>query len=472
LRQSVQMKYEPRNTLVLALLVLSGCRPDEKAFYGRTFFCDTGRPQPGCGTTPEGAPMTCFGGRQLGSARDFCVEQCRGEGAVAAGDDTVCLPAKAKLKRCRPSQGSSSDPDGCGPDLACYRTDLLADEGVCLAIRVCSRDTDCADPALSTCASTVLKATFPNAPLETSNLQCVAADCQARRTSCPSGQSCLRDLVPSNYHVPDLCVPNCDANLNCPPNYACWRGLSGPAAPNICVPTLQSARCSSSFDCMIGECVDTGEGFKLCGIPCQQDQDCLPYFDPNNPMVCVAIRPGQPRYCVAATSFSGAPCLIDDHCAEGLRCYFSTPYEAGNFGQCRPPCGDQNQCPVRGGIAHTCFIRGAERSCYPGRFGLPCQRSEECIAGMTCQAVPPEQRFAGVDAGVPPAGDARICTVACQTDADCDANPWTTGSGYCEAGLCRLGDGRGGPCLRDHQCRGTYRCLPPAGGGPAVCGPA
>jgi hypothetical protein len=267
--------------------------------------------------------------------------------------------------------------------------------------------------------------------------------------SCPAGQACLRDLVPSNYHVADLCVPSCDSELNCPPNYSCWRRVSGPAAPNVCVPGLQSARCFTSLDCMIGDCLDTGEGFRLCSIPCQRDSDCLPYFDPSNPLVCVAAGSGGQRHCVAPTSFSGVPCLHDGDCPGPQRCFFSTPYERGNLGQCRPACGQDDHCAPRGGIAHTCFVQGAERSCYPGRFGLPCRQAEDCIAGFACQS--------------------SICTIPCTSDADCDANPWTTRSGYCEASLCRLAAGHGGSCQRDAQCRGTLRCKVSDGGAAGAC---
>ena len=260
-----------RGLWLVPALALLGCTPDEAAFYGRTFFCDASNHRSQCGTTKAGAPLICFGGKQLGAGRDFCVESCTAEQAARGNAESVCL-AGAKLKTCRPSEKAAGDPDGCGPDLACLRTDLTRDEGVCLAIRVCSTDTDCTDPLLSTCGSSVVKAWFPNAPYISTNLQCVMSGCKTRM--CPLGESCLPMEAPDTP-VPDICVPTCDSNLNCPPNYACWRKFSGPASPNVCLPTLAGTRCASSLDCLAGECLDTGEGFSLCSVPCESNADCV-----------------------------------------------------------------------------------------------------------------------------------------------------------------------------------------------------
>ena len=148
------------------------------------------------------------------------------------------LPDRGQAGTCRPSEKTAEDPDGCGDKLGCLRTNLTRDEGVCLAMKVCSSDGDCDDPALPTCGSTVLKALLPNAPFMTTNLQCVVGGCKAGKTSCPLGETCLPSVAPSTTAVPDLCVPSCDSELNCPPNYACWRRVSGAGAPAVCIPTL------------------------------------------------------------------------------------------------------------------------------------------------------------------------------------------------------------------------------------------
>ena len=172
---------------VFACVLVAACKPDP---VGPVYFCDASSNRSRCGTTPEGTPFTCFGGKQLGAGSDFCTEPCATDIAVPDAD-SICLK-KAKLRTCRPSEKTAEDPDGCGEYLACLRTDLIRDEGVCLAMQVCSTDTDCTG-LLTTCGSTVLKALLPNAPYNTSNLQCVIRGCKARQTNCPVGETCLAD---------------------------------------------------------------------------------------------------------------------------------------------------------------------------------------------------------------------------------------------------------------------------------------
>jgi hypothetical protein len=84
------------------------------------------------------------------------------------------------------------------------------------------------------------------------------------------------------------------------------------------------------------------------------------------------------------------------------------------------------------------------------------------MVNFSCSAVP-EDPDVGRSA-------ASVCTVPCETDANCDDDPWTLKIGYCAAGFCRLGGGDGDPCLRDQHCR-TRRCDLPPGGGPGTCLP-
>jgi hypothetical protein len=278
----------PPARLIVVSCLLVTCKPDENVL-DKTFLCDASRPGRQCGTDGAGAPLTCYAGKQLGAGRDFCTPQC--STAPAGSSPFICAANQAQLRTCRPSEGTPEDPDGCGPDLACYRTDLIRDEGVCLAMRVCSTNADCKDAVLSTCAGSLLAADFPGAPISTSNLHCVVSGCKARQTACPLGETCLPLVAPLSTMVPDACVPSCDSSLNCPPNYVCWRKVSGPAAPAICLPTLPGARCTSSLDCLVGDCLDTGEGFSLCSVPCDSDRDCALYSESSHKLFCVQARP-------------------------------------------------------------------------------------------------------------------------------------------------------------------------------------
>jgi hypothetical protein len=478
----------PRSSVLgfaIALLLVAACKPDREAFIGTAYRCDASSVRPGCGTTEDGTALTCFGGKQLGAGEDFCVEPCAGESPTSETGASICLK-NSKLRTCKPSE-----PDGCGKGLGCLRTDLTRDQGVCLAMNVCSVDEDCRGGVLNTCGSTVLKAMFPRAPFQTSNLQCVATACKARGTGCPQGESCLPLLVPPTTPVPDICVPNCDSDRNCPPNYTCWPQLSGPGSPDICIPTLPGSRCKTSLDCWAGDCLDTGEGFSVCALPCERDVDCVPYSDSSHRQYCARTREDR-RYCMPVSPFAGALCVQDSQCPQPAspsavrqRCFRTSPYWQGvtPLGECRMPCEEETGCSARGGLPHACFVRGGDRSCYPGVLGVTCRRSEECLAGRTCETLPAEEGAvadagAEADAGGDGGGDGgldggaaghgtRVCTSPCRDDADC-VDGWGTQEGYCAAGWCRLGHNVKEPCMRDQQC-GSNRCEIASAGAPGVC---
>ena len=126
---------------------------------------------------------------------------------------------------------------------------------------------------------------------------------------------------------------------------------------------------------------------------------------------------------------------------------------------------------MRGGLAHACFVRGTDRSCYPGVMGVTCQRSEDCLAGRTCESLPPEDGppVADADAGAEAASRTatRVCTQPCADDADC-LDGWGNQEGYCTAGWCRLGRQLGSPCTRDQQCAAN-RCQGATPDSPGIC---
>jgi hypothetical protein len=444
----------PPPAIIAALTIaLTGCRAREASFHARTFSCDPALVG-SCGTTREGRPMTCFAGRQLG-ARDICVDGCTTERDERGGPASVCLSSGASLASCRPSARPGETGACTGDGLSCYRTNMVADEGVCMAISPCNADSDCRDPARATCFASLATLSYPRAALSTSNLHCLQIDCKAHQTDCPGGESCLPSVLPPESLPPDICVPHCDSNLNCPPNFFCARRTSGPPTPDVCIPGVPGLRCSSSLDCAIGECTDTGEGFKICSTPCQRHEDCAPFESSRGHLMCVPASPGG-GHCVGASPFAGPTCKRDDQCGAGRRCAMVTPYERGQeSGECRVPCDASGGCAPRGGIPHVCLDPDGERTCYPGRAGLPCRESSQCMAGLAC--------LPGTDAGSP-----RTCTTRCAGDEDCSRYPWIRNEGYCQDGLCRLGKGPGEACLRDAQCR-TGRCRPNDAGSGGVC---
>jgi hypothetical protein len=439
--------------ICMAGLATAGCGSKADDFYDEIYTCGVSATQDECGTTRDGKPMTCYAASPLGGA-DFCAPACDVNATSPGG--TVCVGGGARLETCSPLASAADPQYGCPTGLNCYRTDLIRDEGLCLNIPVCNVSTDCAGEKRRLCASELVRATFPDVPLPTNNLHCLQAGCMKTGTECPSGESCLPVALPVSA-VPDICVPNCDANLRCPPNFVCSNAVSGPVAPKVCIPGLPGQRCAGPQDCLVGDCEDSGAGFSLCATPCNTHEDCKVLISIREEFVC-AHRPSDGvGHCVSPSPFAGSPCLLPTDCAPGFDCYMYSPYQTMPIGECRVPCGPSNECEARGGVPHVCLADGAG-GCFPGRFGLPCADSSQCMAGYVCETVTNQIAAGG------PITQA-VCTVPCATDADCDANPWTTKAGYCDGGYCQLGAGKGEHCARNAQCR-TRRCqLPPAGNG-------
>jgi hypothetical protein len=356
----------------------------------------------------------------------------------------VCAQSGARLQSCTAVVGA---PDDCGnPALGCFRNNVLKDGGICVTIAPCADDGDCRDPVRSVCASSFVKKIYATpSSFKNDHLWCLQAGCQERRTACSPGESCLRDLIPADAHPPDICVPNCDSNLRCPPAHLCYRKVSGPAAPNICIPGLLGFPCDATIDCMMGECMATGAGrLKVCSTSCGSDADCAKYDGEQGQFLC-----NENHQCTTPDAFRGPPCNTSSDCETGLTC---APLSASSpTGNCVPPCGPEGSCDKRGGVPHTCIPRadGLGAVCYPGYFGLPCGADSACLPGLSCRSLGLEQPS--------------ICSNLCADDGDCAKNRWTA-SGYCQElkdmaiKVCVPPLPAGTPCERDAQC-GSKRCL-------------
>jgi hypothetical protein len=258
----------------------------------------------------------------------------------------------------------------------------------------------------SRCATSLVNLVYDNpSSFKNDHLWCLQANCQRNRTNCSPSETCLRDVVSPALNAPDICVPSCDSQLRCPPAHFCFRKVSGPAAPPICVPGLLGFRCDSTLDCMMGECTDTGASFSLCSKSCADDSDCTRYDGQQGKFLCNA-----EHRCMTPEAFRGSPCDKDADCAGGLTCA-RNPIDAVQ-GNCMPPCDAAGRCAARGGIPHVClpFPKGLH-VCYPGYFELPCASDDQCLPGLSCRPLGPERPS--------------ICTNLCATDDDCLKNRWT-----------------------------------------------
>ena len=435
-----------------ALLVLCvTCRVDEKEFQQRLFSCNPSANDPACGTDGDGQPMVCVGAQQLGGP-NFCSSSCdRAVVPVDGNTQIACLPAGpiasqrlsgAALKKCNPAI-----PDACGhPQLSCLRTDLLSAEGVCMTISTCQKNVDCRDPVRSVCMGELLKSTYPNAPLVSDHTYCLQTRCRSDGTSCSPGEVCLRSVVVKESKPSDICVPNCDSNGNCPPNYFCYQRLYSKASPNVCLPGLMGLRCETNMDCLFGSCTDSGAGFRVCTVGCQDDADCAKFDGEQGTFFC-----NEQKICAGGRAFRGAICDVDSECHAGEVCgHFSTVQPNGR-GLCLLPCSGSS-CPAYGGVNHMCLPQlkqyaeaGAPNVCWPGELGIPCLIDAHCTGGLTCKSVPTS--FVGV------------CSTGCTTDTDCLKQRFAK-EGYCEpaAQVCLSPRRENQACDRDQQCE-SKRCV-------------
>jgi hypothetical protein len=442
--------------IVVALVSAAACKAKKDAFYAEVFPCST--PGPGeCGTTEDGAPMTCFSAKGLGGQL-FCAESCDPHGSPSR-PGTTCTSSGALLVTCEPKvDGDASG--GCPAGLSCYRTSLSDSRGVCLAMNVCSADSDCAGTSRPTCAASIIQKVLPPAVAATAatdHLHCVQTGCKTSNMSCPVGEVCIGSYLSFGLPVDDACVPGCDETRPCPPNFTCLRdALTAPGGPPMCFPGMVGARCSAPENCLAGQCTDVGVEFGVCSVPCRSDLECKALNTLTDVFVCVGAPAG---HCLTPRPFQGSNCSTDAQamtsgvqCPAGQQCFDESPYGILQHGECRVPCDADGKCPARGGLPHVCLGASHDGGCYPSSFGTPCASDTDCIADFKCLAAQPD------DAHSRTGYSAKICTIPCGTDADCDADTWIKKRGYCSGeGLCRLGGGDGSPCDRAAQCE-SHRC--------------
>lgn len=434
----------PTRAVLVGLLASVACNAREDAFYAKIYSCDSNAHGDSCGTNRDGDAMTCFAASQLGGD-DFCAETC--EPATKSDDPHfTCLAAGARLRVCHPHGGAADAAWACPPGLECYRTDLLSDEGICVQMHVCTDDSDCGEKR-PVCAARLVRERNPSLPIASDNLQCVQSMCGAGKAMCPPGEQCLAGYY-DGVSMSDICVPNCDGNLRCPPNFACAVSPSSSGSPSLCLPGVPGSRCYQDQDCLAGSCVDTGAGFNMCVLPlsCRSNQDCAALSTASATFLCAEGVPGAGKRCVLRETFTGTNCIDETDCPAGFICTSVNPLGGEqSHGECRLPCGTDGSCPARGGIPHVCTAGGLG-GCVPTGFGFPCAGAADCLPELQCLAVGPDERE-----HLPLR---TVCTIPCGSDTDCSGNPFIHLGGFCrtDEGLCRFGGADGDPCERDAQC--------------------
>jgi len=408
-----------------------------------------------CRGAGDGRPMVCVNSSSLGG-RDFCAEAC--DPAAPVEDPLYrCSDMGALLQKCHPSSHAEASSD-CPPGLNCFRTNLMADEGVCLDMPVCSLTEPCAAPRVCLANKIGGSSAQPADTLDLDHLNCVLDRCTTTSASCGDSEGCLGTQYAST--LSDMCVPRCPDG-RCPPNFSCATTVSGMPSEDLCLPGVPGARCDGS-NCLLGSCEATGTGFNVCSKPCSSDATCAPFTAvTGDPFVCAAWG-GPSPHCVTPRPFSGSNCDVRGQCL-GQSCFQVDPFgPTADRGQCRVECKADGTCDPQGGLPFTCLFERMG-GCYPGILGLPCKDASECISGLSCEDVLPEL---DLDAGA--MRGSRICTASCEVDGgtDRDGDPLCNDGqtvvqgGYCARGTCRLPRVRGMPCDRDRQCLAPAACNP------------
>jgi hypothetical protein len=187
--------------LALAGIVwLGGCKVDKEEFHGRLYSCNPNAANPACGTDINEKPMACVPAYQLGG-RNFCATGCDAVNEPAEGEGAICLSSGpkaagavsgARLPRCNPTTPGSCNHE----ELTCLRTDLIVDEGVCMTVNACERDTDCRDPVRAKCMGELVRETYgTKSELKAQNTYCLQSDCKVSGTACSPGEVCLRNVA-------------------------------------------------------------------------------------------------------------------------------------------------------------------------------------------------------------------------------------------------------------------------------------
>jgi hypothetical protein len=429
---------------------LWGCKVNESAFEAKLYACNPSAVDPACGTDTSGNTMSCVPAYQLGGA-NFCASSCDAKTA-AETDSTVCVvngtetdsaAPGAVLAKCAPSAGAAACTIS---GLSCLRTDLREDDGVCMTVSPCQTSADCRDPTRATCMSKLLHDTYGDkAEFTSDHLYCLQTGCNATGSSCSPGETCLRKELSQASHPPDICVPNCDSNNNCPPNYFCIPALYSKASPPICIPGLPGFRCKTKLDCLVGDCVESGSNFKYCSTPCSGDDECAKLDSEQETFICSKER----GYCVGSRVYIGGLCHADADCRGSEICgYLGSNAKDGN---CLLPCASDGSCQTFNNVPSMCLPQSNNHGapvCVPTLFGNPCLSDANCISGyagtggLTC-------RPTGAAAPNPPG----LCSVPCTTDNDCTLNRFTK-NGYCntQASFCMPALKDGSKCTADVQC--------------------
>ncbi len=279
---------------------------------------------------------------------DFCRPAC--DRASPASCDGVCTKTGECLATCMLLGDQTTS---CPVDHACVRTDLLGEEGICFPTASCSRSDECADG--SRCFNDVfrLPSLVPGLEYASDHLYCVAVPDAMNR--CPTGYA----FVPSSDPNEPFCLPRCDTDsARCPPNLTCIRDFGfvfGQPGVDICHPGYWALPCDDDAQCMVGRCLEVGEGRRACTYACDEADsmfgapglgcDILEAASRSLWLDALDVRCENVAHRNVCVPFgtNGAPCNDDTLCAPELECReFTSGSNRVRF--CSRDCAHDSDC--------------------------------------------------------------------------------------------------------------------------------
>jgi hypothetical protein len=364
MRAAISTRARPSVAFAALAVLLPACTVTAPADrYTRLWSCET---ESDC---IDG--WACVDRNVLGE--DFCRPAC--DPVDPASCDGVCTRSGECLARCT-LRGDNSSP--CPPDHQCVRFNLLGDEGVCFPAPGCSQSSDCDQETGTRCLNNVfdLPAVVSWVAYSADHLDCIAVPDAEKR--CAAGYL----AVPGADDSTALCLPRCDSKgSRCPPVFTCLRAMGylfeQPDA-NLCVPGGWGLPCDDDAQCIIGRCLEVGEGRRACTLTCEEAARIVPGVLTG----CEVIERGAARWRLGAVQVEcedvegtgicvprgtpGAPCNEDMLCAPGLECRAVTSTEPP-IKLCTRDCSSDQDCPYPGAPITSCCRRRDENGgiCLP-----------------------------------------------------------------------------------------------------------
>jgi hypothetical protein len=393
--------------VVTALLSMAvgGCKVDRGRYLEALYRCDIRDKNAAASCGPG---WTCYGAHQVGTF-DFCAPSCE-----TSDEEHFCTPSQAALAVCDPTAANA-----CAPGLSCVRTNVSQPTGLCLPVETCRSADDCRDPARAACFSKVLERFYDGAPISSDAMWCVQSGCNPY-SACEAGFTCLKGMF-LQAAAPDVCVPNCGLGGACPPAYRCASEVFGNDALGFCVPGLHGFPCQTNDHCLVGTCVDIGDGRGACAAACQADADCDPYTISGFTFHCGG------GTCISFVTlllpYQCDPQAAPSPCGAGTTCV-DVGVVSGRPGEgvCTKRCATGAECSAVDGLPYGCLplVSATEGMCGPGVAGALCASNANCVTGLECRTI----------------GGYQFCSTPCQKNDDCHQNRWMTGDWSCLLGTC------------------------------------